>query len=241
MFYKGEKNKGNLENTVVARIKRGEHNFEILVYPFLAWDFRHNIQEITIDKVIAFEEVYSDLQKSNVAPKEMLIESFGTDDIYKIAEKIIKDGDVQLTTAQRQMLIEKREKEIISYITKNAHDPKNKTPIPEQRIINAFEELKIKINLSKQKEKEIEEIVDKLKRIMPISFEKIIVIVEIPSTYAGKASSIIYKYELDDQKWLANGSLVAKIKIPAGLKQQLVSDLNTVTHGNLTIKIESED
>jgi ribosome maturation protein SDO1 len=241
MFYKGEKNTGNLENTVVARIKRGEHNFEILVYPFLAWDYKHNLRDVKIEDVIAFEEIYSDLQKSNVAPKESLIEAFQTEDIYKIADKIIKDGDVQLTTVQRQMLLEKREKEIISYITKNAHDPKNKTPIPEQRILNAFEELKIKINLNKKKEKEIEEIIDKLKRIMPISFEKIIVTVEIPSTYAGKASAVVYKYDIAEQKWLSNGSLVAKIRIPAGLKQDLVSNLNTITHGNIVIRVENEE
>jgi ribosome maturation protein SDO1 len=241
MFYKGEKNKGNLENTVVARIKKGEHTFEVLVYPFIAWDFRHNYKNVTIEQVVAFEEVYSDVQKANIASKEVLLEVFDTDNIYKIAEKIVRDGDVQLTTAQRQMLHEKREKEVINYITQNAHDPKNKTPIPEQRILNAFEELKIKVNLNKQKEKEIEEIVDKLKRIMPISFEKIIVIAEIPANFAGKVSSVVYKYEVADQKWLPSGALVVSLKVPAGVKQQLVSDLNTVTHGNLVIRVEEEN
>jgi len=241
MFYKGEKNKGNLENTVVAKIKRAEHNFEILVYPFQAWDFRLGRTDIKIEDVVAFEEVYSDLQKSNVASRELLQEHFQTEDIFKIAEKIVKDGDVQLTTAQKQEMTEKREKEIITYITKNAHDPKNKTPIPEQRIINAFEELKIKINLNKHKEKETEDIIDKLKRIMPISFEKIVLVVEIPANYAGKVSSVIFKYEIADQKWLASGALVAKIKIPAGQKQQLVSELNSLTHGDLVLRVEDDN
>jgi ribosome maturation protein SDO1 len=241
MFYKGEKNKGNLENTVVARIKRAEHNFEILVYPFQAWDFRLGKSDLKIEDVLAFEEVYSDLQKSNVASRELLLEHFETEDIFKIAEKIVKDGDVQLTTAQKQLMMEKREKEIINYISKYAHDPKNKTPIPEQRIVNAFEELKIKINLSKHKEKEIEEIVDKLKRIMPISFDKIILMVEVPANYAGKISSVIYKQEIVDQKWLSSGALVAKIKIPAGQKQNLVSDLNNLTHGNLVATVVDEN
>ncbi len=241
MFYKGEKNKGNLENTVVAKIKKGEHTFEILVYPFQAWDYKHNLPNITIEQVIAYEEVYSDIQKSNLASKEVILEVFETEDIFKIADKIIRDGEVQLTTAQKQQMAERREKEIITYISKYAHDPKNKTPIPEQRIINAFAELKIKINLNKQKEKEIEEIVDKLKRIMPISFEKITLLVEIPASYAGKVSSVIYKQELVDQKWLSSGALVAKIKIPAGLKQQLVSDLNNLTHGNLVVSVSDEN
>jgi ribosome maturation protein SDO1 len=240
VYYKGEKNKGNLENTVVAKIKKADHTFEMLVYPFEAWDYKHNLQGVTIEQVVAFEEVYSDIQKANIASKELLVECFETEDVFKIADDIVRNGDVQLTTAQKQQMTERREKEIINYIIKNAHDPKNKTPIPEQRIVNAFEELKIKINLNKNKDKEIEEIVDKLKRIMPISFEKITVVAEIPANYAGKVSAIIYKYELEDQKWLSSGALVARIKIPAGQKQQLVSDLNNVTHGNLVVKVDDK-
>ena len=65
---------------------------------------------------------------------------------------------------QKQQMIENREKEIINYISTNAHDPKTKTPIPTQRIINSFKELKIKINLAKTKEKEIEEIIKEYPR-----------------------------------------------------------------------------
>jgi len=241
MFYKGEKNNGNLENTVVAKLKKDGHDFEILVYPFIAWDYRHNHPGVTIEQVIAFDEVYSDVQKANTASKELLIECFNTDNIHKIADKIIRDGEVQLTTSQKQLLAENREKEIIDYIAKNAHDPKAKTPIPVQRLVNAFVELKIKINITKQKEKEIEEIIDKLKRIMPISLEKIIIDVEVPASYTGKASAVIYKYEVVDQNWLPSGDLFCKIKIPAGTKQQLVSDLNNVTHGNIVLRVEDVD
>jgi len=238
MFYKGEKNNGNLENTVVAKLKKNGHDFEILVYPFIAWDYRHSHPGITIEQVIAYDEIYSDVAKANLASKELLLECFNTDDIRIISDKIIKDGEVQLTTTQKQLLTEKREKEIIDYIAKNAHDPRAKTPIPPQRLVNAFEELKIKINLNTPKEKEIQDILDKLKRIMPISMDKIIIEVEVPALYTGKASAVIFKYEVAEQTWLGSGDLFCKIKIPAGTKQQLVSDLNNVTHGNIVIRVE---
>lgn len=230
-----------LDDCVLARLKRNEHNFEIYVDPYMAWDFKHGKEISNFDDMIGYSEVYSDANKGDLASKNVLLEVFETEDFETIAKEILKHGDVQLTTAQRQQMTEKREKEIISYITKNAHDPKNKTPIPEQRILNAFEELKIKINLSKTRDKETQEIIDKLKKIMPISFEKIKIVVEIPANYAGKVSSVIYKYELADQKWLASGALVAHILIPAGLKQQLVSELNSITHGNLVLKVEQEN
>lgn len=241
MFYKGEKSNGNLENTVVAKLKKENHDFEILVYPFVAWDYRHNHPGITIEQVIAYDEIYSDVAKANLASNELLIECFGTSDIHKIADKIVRDGEVQLTTTQKQLLTEKREKEIIEFISKNAHDPRAKTPIPPQRLINAFEELKIKVNLNTNKEKEIEDILNKLVRIMPISMDKIILEIEVPALYTGKASAVIFKYEVAEQNWLGSGDLFCKIKIPAGTKQQLVSDLNNVTHGNIIIRVEGAE
>lgn len=229
-----------MDDAVLARFKKNELNFEIYVDPFMAWDYKHG-KNLKIEDLVAYEAVYADAKKGEEASKDDLNEVFGTNDFFEIAKQIILHGDVQLTTVQKQQMTENRENEIINFIKTNAHDPKNKTPVPEQRIRNAFEELKIKVNLNKTKDKEIEEILDKLKRIMPISLEKIIVTVEIPSSHAGKASGTIYKYELAEQKWLANGSFVAKIKIASGLKNQLVSELNNITHGNLVLKVEEDN
>ncbi len=227
-----------MDAAVLARLKRKDHNFEIYVDPFIAWDLKHGKTDINFDDLFAYEAVYSDAKKGEEASKEVVKDVFETNDFHTIAKEIIAHGDVQLTTAQKQLMTEKREKEVINFIITNAHDPKNHTPIPEQRIKNAFEELKIKINLSKQKDKEINDIIDQLKKIMPISLEKIILSIEIPANFAGKASSVIYKYEITEQKWLPSGALVAKIRIASGMRNQLVSDLNNITHGNIVIKVE---
>lgn len=230
-----------IDDSVLARYKVNENNFEIYVDPFLAWDFKHGKTDINFDDLFSYEMVYTDAKKGNEASRESLMDAFGTDNFQDIAKEIILKGDVQITTVQKQQMIENREKEIINYISTNAHDPKTKTPIPTQRIINSFKELKIKINLAKTKEKEIEEIINKLQKIIPISLEKVVLLVEIPASYAAKASSVIYKYDLIDQKWLPNGSLFAKIKIPSGLKAQLISDINNLTHGNARITSELEN
>jgi ribosome maturation protein SDO1 len=226
-----------LDDAVLAKLKKNDLEFEIYVDPYLAWDYKHG-KDINFDDLIAYEAIYTNAKKGEEVSPDDLNKVFKTTDFQTIVKEIILHGDVQLTTAQKQEMLEKRKREIINYLSKNAHDPKNKTPIPEQRIINAFEELKIKVNLSNKKDKEIQEIIDKLKKIMPISLDKIVISVEIPGSYAGKASSIVYKYEIIDQKWLPSGGLIARIKIPSGIKQQLVSDLNNVTHGNLVIKVE---
>ena len=37
---------------------------------------------------------------------------------------------------------------------------------------------------------------------------------------------------------MPNGSLVATLKIPSGLKNTLINDFNNVTHGEVSIKFE---
>jgi len=226
-----------LDNCVLARLKKNGHTFEIYIDPYLAWDYKHG-QNVNFDDMIGYDVVYSDALKGNETPKTILKEVFNTEDFQTIAKQIIKEGEVQLTTAQRHELTEKREKEIMDFIARNAHDPKTKTPIPLQRIINAFEELKIKVNINTPKEKEIEEIIEKLKRVMPLSLEKITLEIEIPAIHAGKANGILYKYEITEQKLDKNGNLIAKIKIPSGMRQQLINEINNITHGNAIINIQ---
>jgi len=227
-----------MDEAVLAKLKKDTHNFEIYVDPYMAWDYRHGKQGINFDDMVALDTVYSDAKKGDEASKEIMEKTFGTTDFKIIADEIIKEGEVQLTTVQRQEMTERREKEIIDFIAKNAHDPKNMTPIPPQRIINAFEELKVKVNLAKRKEDEIKEILQKLQRLMPISMDKLTVVIEIPAAYSGKASPVIYKQEIVDQKWATNGAMIVKVKIAAGTKAGLISELNQITHGDLKVNIE---
>ena len=225
-----------LEDAVIARLDKQTHHFEILVDPYMAWDYKHG-KEINFDNLFAMEEVYSDSAKGKLASEEVVKEVFGTTDFVVIAKKIIQDGEVQLTTSQRNEMLERRKSEIIDFIGKNAHDPKDMTPIPPQRIINALESAKYKFTLNRKKEDEINEVLIVLKRAMPISLEKITVLIEVSSTYSGKITSIIHRYDLLEEKWLPSGGLTAKISIPVGLKSKLMTDLNNVTHGSVIVDI----
>jgi ribosome maturation protein SDO1 len=227
-----------LEDAVLARLDKDGHHFEIWVDPELAWDYKHGKEISNFRDMIAIDIVYSDAKKGDEVKHEFLKEIFETDFFEDIAKKIIKEGEVQLTTSQRNKMLERRKQEIIDFIAKNAHDPKENTPIPPQRIINALDEMKYKFNLSRNKEDEIHEVLLILKRAFPISLEKIDVSVEIPAKFTGKVQPLLHKYDIANEKWLPSGSLIATLKIPSGLKNILINDFNNVTHGEVTIKFE---
>ena len=55
-----------LEDAVLAKLRRDDHNFEIYVEPYLAWDFKHG-KEVNFDDIIAYEAIYSDAKKGDEA------------------------------------------------------------------------------------------------------------------------------------------------------------------------------
>lgn len=224
------------EDAVIARYEHSGEKFELLVDPDLAMDLKHG-KEINFDDLFAIDTVFKDAKKGEEKSEEIVSKVFGTTDVKEIAKKIIVEGDVQLTTDQRRKIIERKRKEIIHFISQNAIDPQTKTPHPVQRIENALEEIKFNVDVNTPTKEVIRDVLKELKKILPISMEKIRVAIKIPALHAGKASPILHKYGLEKEEWQNDGSLVAVLEIPAGIKQDLFNELNHVTHGELESKI----
>jgi ribosome maturation protein SDO1 len=227
-----------LEDAVLARFSRDNDYFEIWVDPEMAWDYKHGKTNINFNDMIALDTIYCDAKKGEEAKQDKIQEVFKTNNLEDVVKKIIINGEVQITTSQRNEMLERRKKDIIEFITKNAHDPKANTAVPSQRIINALEEIKYKFSLSRKKDDEIKEVLFKLQKVMPISLEKISVFLEVPAAYTGRVQPILHKYEIEEEKWAPTGVLFVKIKTPVGLKSNLINELNNITHGQIIIKVE---
>lgn len=225
-----------LEEAVIARLESHGERFEILVDPDLAMKLKKG-GEVDFEEMLATDTVYKDSAKGEEASPETVNKVFGTTEIKAVATKIIRDGEVQLTTEQRREMLEKKRKEIIDFISKNAVNPQNNTPHPPQRIETAMEEAKVSVDPLKSAKEQVPDIVKALKPLIPISMEQLSLAVMIPAQYSGKASSILHRYNLKKEEWQNDGSLVAVIEIPAGMKQDLLNELNAVTHGELQTKI----
>ncbi|NPA97277.1 MAG: ribosome assembly factor SBDS [Crenarchaeota archaeon] len=222
---------------VVARITiRGKH-FEILVNPELAFKFREG-EKVPIENVLVGDYVYKDVRKGLKASPEELKEVFGTDDVYKIAEEIIRKGELQLTTEQRRALLEMKKKQIVTYIARSAVDPRTKTPIPPSRIEKAMEEARVAVDLYKSVEEQVPHIVRAISRVLPIKLAKALLQIHVPARYAGKVSAQLPKLgEVKKSTWLADGSLIVELEIPAGLQGEVIDKLNSLTKGNVVVKV----
>uniref|UniRef100_A0A7C5UXE6 Ribosome assembly factor SBDS n=1 Tax=Ignisphaera aggregans TaxID=334771 RepID=A0A7C5UXE6_9CREN len=222
---------------VIARVNVKGKRFEILVDPEKAYKFREG-ENIPLEDIVVSDYIYKDVRKGLKASPNELIEIFGTDDMFRIATEIIKNGELQLTAEQRKELLEMKKKQIVYYISRSAIDPKTKTPIPPTRIEKAIEESRIGIDLYKSVEEQVPNIIKAISKILPIKIAKALIQIIIPSEYAYKvAGQVLRLGEVKKNMWLADGSFIVELEIPAGLQSELIERINALTKGKANIKV----
>ncbi len=227
----------SLDDAVIARLKKGEEHFEVLVDPYAAADIIDG-KDIDVMQSLAIDEIFKDSKKGTRASEEPLQKIFGTQNVAEIAKQIILKGDIQLTTEQRHKMQKNKRNRIIDTIVKNAMDPKTKAPHPRQRIELAMDEAGIHVDPFKPVSEQVKIIIETLRPVIPISMDHVRISVKISSEYIGKAYGIARNYgALEREDWQSDGSWIGIIKLPAGMQTDFYDRLNEVTKGNVSTKI----
>lgn len=213
---------------VEARIKvKGKH-YEISVDLDEALKIRNG--QGNIQSALQSTSIYHDLKRANVVPNADLLDAFGTTDIYEVAKTIIMKGEVQKTQEFRDEERERKIKQVISIIIKNATD-QNGRPYTEERIKSAINEIHYNFD-SRPVEKQMVDVVHKLKEIIPIKIETKKVKLTIPAQYTGQLYGMVQEYK-ESEDWLSNGNLQVTLNIPAGLLMDFYDKLNHIAHGSV--------
>jgi len=227
----------SLDEAVIARLKKGEEHFEVLVDPDAAADIIDG-KDVNIAQSLAIDAIFKDSKKGTHASEESLQKSFGTADIAEISKQIILKGDIQLTTDQRHKMQKNKRNRIIETIVRNAMDPKTKSPHPRQRIELAMEQVGVHVDPFKPVNEQVKTIIELLRPIIPISMENVRISVKIPAEHIGKAYGVVRNFgTLEREDWQSDGSWIGIIKLPAGMQTDFYDKLNNATKGNVSTKI----
>ncbi len=225
------------EKYATARIDIGGEKFEIIVKPDFAFDFKRG-KQIPISKILVIEEIYSEASKGSRVSTEKLKKSFGTTEVQKIAEEIMKNGELQITTEQKRRLIEEKRKQIIDFISRNCKDPRTGAPHPPLRVEQALSQIKIPINPFKSVEEQSKLIIEQLRSILPIKMEQMRVAVKIHPEYIGKAYGMVKNLSIIvKEEWLSDGSWAAIVEMPAGIYNSFIDRMGKATQGSIQTKI----
>jgi len=226
-----------LEDAVIARLSSHGTNFEVLVDPELALVLKSD-QTVDIRNVLAAEEIFKDSRKGEKASEEMVRKTFSTTDVMKVAEQIIRRGEIQITTEQRRKMHDDRLKQIVTLISKRSINPQTGFPHPPARIENAMEEARVHIEVFKSAEEQLPAIVKALQPILPLKFELRRIAIKIPPTHVGRALKAVKEFAaVKQEQWLDDGSWAVVVEIPAGVQAEFFDKLNDLTRGEAQTKV----
>ena len=227
----------SLEKAVVAHLERGGFRFEVLVDPEAAQKIKEG-KPLEVMEDLAVDQIFKDSAKGDRAAEENIKKVFGTCEVAQVALVVIKEGEIALTTAQRKEMTEKKRKAIISEIARNAINPQTKAPHPPARIEMAMEEAKVKIDPFKPVEEQVKTVLDALRPLIPIRFEKVNIAVKLKGEDFAKCIGDIRSFgTLKKEEWQANGMWIGVVEMPAGMQTDFMEKINEKTRGSVEIRI----
>ena len=212
----------SLDDAVLARLEKGGSRYEILVDPDLVESWKEDSDSVNLTDLLAIDEVWSDAKAGDRPTSEALERVFGSTDLATCVDRILRDGSIQLTTAQRRHMVDERMKQIVSEIAMTATDPKTKLPHPKTRIENALQETRFKPDPFLSVERQVQDAVNILKPIIPLQFITIKLAFKVPGKDYGGVSNLLRDSMQKDQ-WLSDGSWACVVEVPGGMKNEIIS------------------
>ncbi len=225
------------EHFHLARLKKAGEKFEISVDPDLALKYAHG-EDVRIQDVLLSDEIFKDAKKGMCASEHQLEQLFKTTDVYKIADIILKEGEIQLTQEYREKLREQKKRQIIEHIHRNGIDARTNAPLPIERIENAIEQEHIKIEEHRTAEDQVKRIIKELQKVIPIKVEIKEIEIKFKPEHAGKGLPFLKRFAtVAKNNWNNDGSLTCLVQVPAGMFDELIDKLNSFTHGDIETRI----
>lgn len=212
----------SLDDAVLARLEKGGSRYEILVDPDLVESWKEDSDSVNLTDLLAIDEVWSDAKAGDRPTSEALERVFGSTDLATCVDRILRDGSIQLTTAQRRHMVDERMKQIVNEIAMTATDPKTKLPHPKTRIENALQEARFKPDPFLSVERQVQDAVNILKPIIPLQFITIKLAFKVPGKDYGGISNLL-RDSMQKEQWLSDGSWACVVEVPGGMKNEIIS------------------
>ena len=227
----------SLEDAVIARYETGGNRFEILIDPKSAQEYKEG-DDIDWEDAIAADGIWTDSAKGDRAPENLVNDAFEATDLIEIYKTILTEGNIQLTSQQRNEMVDQKRKQIIAHVVANAMNPQTGGPHPPQRIENAIDEARFSIDPMEAIERQVEKLIKSIKPLIPISFEKIRVAVKIQAIHVGKCYGQISSLaNIQSEEYQKDGSWIGMLEMSAASFVKLEDVLGSLTKGTAETKM----
>ena len=211
---------------VTAKLKVKSKTFEVSV----DFDEALKVQKGTgdITRALNSGNIFYNAREGSLASQKDMIEAFQTSDMYEVAKTIITRGELQKPQEFRDAERENKIKQVVGMILRNAVDQHGR-PYTEERIKRAIQEVHWSFD-NRPAERQMPELLEKLKTVIPIRVEVKRVKITIPARFSGQVYGLLKDYK-ESEEWMPNGNLKVTLNIPSGMLVDFYEKVNHITHG----------
>jgi len=226
----------SLDNSITAHMEISGERFEVMVDPDLALAYRLG-QKKELNNVLIVEEVFKNFRKGERHTTSSLQKAFGTTDVFAIAERIVKNGELALTTEQKRKMLEEKRKQIVAILMRECIDPRTGAPHTQLRLEQSMDAARVHIDGFKDAASQIEDVMKALRPIIPLKVERVRVAVKVPPEHAQRVYGTLKGYGIQKEEWARDGSLIVVLEMPAGMQGEFYDKINRATAGAAETKI----
>ena len=211
--------------STISRLTLHGEKFEIIVAPDPALNFKLTGKG-DVRKILLVDEVYSDSKKGLRVPSEKLRKFFGTTDVYVIAEKILKEGDLQLTGEQRRRMIESKRQQIVAMLSKLLLEPSSGNPIPSLRIEQSLSQTSVSIDPFKPPEEQVKNVVKALRQVLQFKVNEVVLTLTCAQTLSNDVYGFVNAVgEVDQTRVQRDKSVKITVRVPSVIMSYFLENL----------------
>ncbi len=227
-------------NIILAKIKRNKNNFEIVINPDNALDFKNGKID-SLNQVLEADDIFTDAKKGLKASNNELEAAFNTTNSDEIAKIIINEGEIQLTAKHRAQEKQQKLNKLITKIHSLATDPKTDLPHPRTRIKAALQQAKVHLKDHQTVDQQFDDIIKQLRPILPIKISTKTLYIQASAQHVGKLGNYIRsELTMKKEEWTNQGNWAVLVEAPAGLVPEIIDKINGITSGDASIDVREE-
>ncbi|TPX46679.1 hypothetical protein SeMB42_g03602 [Synchytrium endobioticum] len=234
-------NQLKLTNVSIVRLKKGGKRFEVACYKNKVLEWRNNI-ETDLDNVLQTEQVFTNVSKGQVSPKEDLMAAFKADDIRTIVLEILKKGELQVGEKERSNQLETLWKDIAQTVADKCVNPDTKRPYTITMIEKCMTDLHYSVHPNRSAKQQALEVMKQLQesQIIPIARAQMRLRLLIPNKESKKIREKLASFitSIEDEDF-GNDEVEIICLINPGQFRNISETLSSETRGRGTMEVLS--
>ena len=222
---------------MLVRYKHGKHNFEVATHAGTVVKYREG-ELSNVSDVVTTEVIFADYNKGERASETDLHATFGEGVTHEaMLDKILRNGEFQLSAAERREKLEAKRREVTEFIHRNYVDPKTHHPIPVMRVEQALETVRVRVDPDQPADRQVAQMAPKLMACLPLKKHQMEGVLKVPHASLGASSGIVRAHCNVLREHYSSEGATLEIAFSPGDYDSFMKAMNAATKGNFQFEV----